>query len=94
MIAKIAYCFAVARFGLEAFQEVFVRDMILGVVDDAGRWVGTRESVAPKREGKLHHLELHYNGRDKLLVGEVHLLADSDTPSYNVVVGRLGHDPP
>jgi hypothetical protein len=92
MIGKIAYSYAVACVGLDAFEEVFVRPMILGTADDAGRWVGTRESVGPKRVGELHHLELHFNQEQRLLVGEVHLLADSDTPSFNVVIGRLRPD--
>jgi hypothetical protein len=92
-LAKIGYAYAVACLGLDAFEEVFVRDTILGAADDAGLWVGTRQSVAPKHPD-LHHLGLDYFPEGKLVVAMVHLLSDSDTPSYDVVVGRLHEHPP
>jgi len=39
-VAKMAYGYAVERYGLEAFERTFVLPAILGTSDDIGRWVG------------------------------------------------------
>jgi hypothetical protein len=93
MLAKIGYSYAVAELGLDLFQEVFVRGTILGQFDDAGFWVGTEEAVAAKRQGLLHHLVVDYHPDTKVVKVVVHLLADSDTPSFAVFVGQLHKAP-
>lgn len=90
MIAKIAYAYAVAEKGLEAFEEVFVTPDILGETDGVGRWVGGHpdRTLAPD-EGLLHRVAVHEEEDRGLLLGEVRLLANSITPTYLVVLGSL-----
>src|SRR5690606_35654427 len=40
MIMKIAYCFAVSMFGVDAFNEVYVLPALLDDKDDIGTWFG------------------------------------------------------
>jgi hypothetical protein len=87
LVAKIAYCYAIAQLGSDAFERVFVLNGILGRQDDIGRWVGTWRDVAGPYPGLLHRLSLQQTGEAVLV--EVQLFADSETPSYIVVVGQL-----
>lgn len=87
MIAKIAFAMAVAERLVEpADPRVGVLPSILGQEDQIGRWVGTFREPST-RPGLLHGIGFHQiNG---LLVSEVQLFADSQTPSYGVVLRRL-----
>lgn len=54
MLAKIGLGFAVAKYGIDAFQEFYVLPAILGEREDVGRWVGTAEDkIMPI--GKFHY---------------------------------------
>ena len=90
MIAKIAYSFAFAEGAMNDIEgDSFVLPSILGKTDDIGRWVGTLTKPIKKHVGQLHHIVI-YNEEDKgLLSAEVRLFADSETPSYVVILGKL-----
>lgn len=94
MLAKIALGVAVARFGLNNFEEIYVRDCILNKKDDVGVWVGGDSWVAPdeylKQEGKSRHASsLGVDGDGNVHV-RVRLFSFSPfSPAYLVVVGRL-----
>lgn len=62
---------------------------ILGKKNEIGRWVGNLSTTLSKKEGLLHRLSLISDDEKGLLIGEVQLFADSDTPSYQVILGKL-----
>ncbi|MGD9578920.1 MAG: HNH endonuclease, partial [Syntrophorhabdus sp.] len=91
MIAKIAFSMAVATgaFEDEDYSKSFVLPAILGEKDDIGKWVGT--ITVPITSAKYHlHRVLVYRDIDKgLLVGDVQIFSDSETPRYGVILGKL-----
>jgi hypothetical protein len=101
VIAKIAYAMAAAEGVLDRVEGVpLVLPAILGEVDDIGRWVGTITNPIKKFSGLLHRIEIHEDRDKELLIAEVHLFSDSESPSYGVILGKLagssekaGHTP-
>lgn len=90
MIAKIAYAFATAEQAIQDLEgKPFILPAILGQKDEIGRWVGTLTKPLESHESKLHRIEIHYDRDKGLLIGEVQLFADSQTPSYGVILGKL-----
>ncbi len=88
MLAKIAYSYA---WGEGALQKLsgpsLTPSAILGNSDDIGNWVGTLDGPVQKYPGLLHRLSLHEERG--LLIASVQLFADSETPSYGVILGSL-----
>jgi hypothetical protein len=89
MLAKIAYAMAIAVDAVGDLAEPCpVLPSILGEEDDIGRWVGTHTGPIRKYAGVGHRVRI-YKSSQALLMGDVQLFADSETPSYGVVLGRL-----
>jgi len=95
-IAKIAYCNAVASYGLNGFRALVMPDLILGKYPCISHFVGSRigDPPPPSRRDLLHSVGFRdaVYGRQKLIVAEVRLFANSGTPEhgmpiYCVVVG-------
>jgi hypothetical protein len=86
MIAKIAYAWAVAerRITLDKGFPPVVK-AILGITQDIGRWVGTIAEPISKYEGHLHRILVHEDPENRMLIGEVHLFSDSESPRYGVL---------
>lgn len=92
MLAKIAYCFAFSKDSLQKLDgPCLVLPAILGKKDDIGQWVGTIDGPIRKFPELLHRLELHEDREKGLLIAEIQLFADSETPSYGVILGHLIH---
>lgn len=90
MIAKIAYAWAAAENKLNLIRGMpFVLPAILGKADDIGRWVGTLTDPIKKYEGLLHRILIHEDYERHVLIGEVHLFSDSETPRYGVILGEI-----
>lgn len=90
MLAKIAYAFAFAEGALLDLEgESFVLPSILGKRNEIGRWVGTLTKPMEVFPTFLHRIVLHHEYEQELLFAEVQLFADSQTPSYGVVLGKL-----
>jgi hypothetical protein len=90
MIAKIAYAFAVAEGAINLIDgEPFVLPAILGQRDEIGMWVGTLTEPYKSFKGLLHHIMPHEDRERGLLIVEVQLFADSQTPRYGVILGKL-----
>lgn len=90
MIAKIAYAFAAAERTTDDLDgEPFVLPALLGQANDIGRWVGTLTKPFETHSGQLHRIIVHYDKEKGLLIAEVQLFADSQTPSYGVILGKL-----
>lgn len=94
MLAKIALGVAVARFGLDNFEEIYVRNCILDKRDDVGMWVGSDYWAAPygqlEHEAKSRHASsIGRDDKDNVLV-RIRLFSFSPfSPAYLIVVGRL-----
>jgi len=86
LIAKIAYGFSVARFGLDAWEHVFVVPSILGEAKDVGRWVGCDRRTEISTDG-LHGVTSTLKG--DVATARVRLFAQFGAPEYLVIVGRV-----
>ena len=92
MIAKIAFAFACAEGALKDIEgKSFVLPAILGEKDDIGHWVGMSLAPTTSDPNFLHRIELKRDRERQLLLAQVRLFADSETPTYCVVLGRLLH---
>jgi hypothetical protein len=90
MIAKIGYATAFALGELDRIDgRSPVIASILGEVDDIGRWVGTLANPIRNYSSALHRIEIHEDRERRLLLAEVQLFSDSETPSYGVILGPL-----
>jgi hypothetical protein len=91
MLAKIGYGMAYALGEIDRLSGPSpVIPSILGHADDIGQWVGTLPGPIQKyMHGPLHRIEIHEDKMQQLLVAEVQLFCNSETPSYVVVLGRL-----
>jgi len=87
LLAKIAYGFAVANYGLGMFEEVYVLPAILGESDDIGRWVGHPTDNLISAGKHLHEIKLSVTKGE--ILAHVRLFLPFNAPEYLVVVGRL-----
>ena len=87
MIAKIAYGFTIAHFGINNMEKVYVIPAILGKKDDVGYWVGSAKDNKLDVGKHLHLVELSTLNRE--VIARVKLFALYDVPEYLVVVGRV-----
>jgi hypothetical protein len=90
MIAKIAYSMAYAEGNLNLLiEKPKIISSILGIQDDIGFWVGTSPTLIEENSKLLHRISFIEDFRSGLLFSEVQLFADSQAPSYLVVLGEL-----
>ena len=91
LIAKVGLGYAIAAHGRDAFDQIFVRDLILGRSPCGNEFVGTIDF--PKRfdSNRLHAHEVVVIGG--VVTTRVQFFrpphAHQPTPVYEVVVGRL-----
>ncbi len=87
-IAKMAYGYAVERYGLQVFEKVYVLAAILGESNDIGRWVGCSD----RREFPVRQCNVSVGFRiipgDDLVV-KVKMFPQFDGAEYVVVVGKI-----
>jgi hypothetical protein len=101
-IAKIAYCNAIAQFGLDGFEHLELPDLILGKFPYVSFLVGSalREPPPPNREGPLHRIVIGDNWVHdqrtglwrRVLVTNIRLFATDGTerngmPIYTAITG-------
>lgn len=90
MIAKIGYAFAAAEGTIKDLEgERLLLPALLGQTNDIGRWVGTLTNPFETHSGYVHRIGVHYDNEKGLLIAEVQLFADSQTPSYGVILGNV-----
>lgn len=91
MIAKIAFSMAVASGALAEIEnsQSFVLPAILGKSDDIGHWVGTITDTINTNKRHLHRVLIHPDKEKGLLIGDVQIFSDSETPRYGVILGEL-----
>jgi hypothetical protein len=87
-VAKMAYGYAVERYGLKAFERVYVLPAILGESDDIGRWVGCPD----RREFPVRQCNVSVGFKiipqDDLVV-RIKMFPQFDGAEYVVVVGKV-----
>lgn len=87
-IAKMAYGYAVERYTLNGFEEVYVVPAILGETDDIGRWVGCSD----RREFPVRDCTVSVGFRvtsgNELMV-KLKMFAQFDGAEYIVFIGRV-----
>lgn len=90
VLAKIAFSFAYAEGALDALAGPSpILPAILGHSEDIGNWVGVLDQTNRAHPETLHRIDLMHDEQRGLLLAEVQLFADSQTPSYVVVLGHL-----
>lgn len=96
LLAKIAYCRAVAEYGIDGFTPLAL-DVILGRSDDYFLTVGGSLEVEPAIPGGDHVLNLSLLFRSPRLahlIIDVRLFSQIVSPAYRVVVGEINLDNP
>jgi hypothetical protein len=91
LLAKIAYCRAVAEYGIEGFTPLAL-DVILGRSDDYFHTVGGSLEVRQAVPGGDHVLDLNILFRSPylaLLIVDIRLFSQIVSPAYRVVVGEI-----
>lgn len=88
MIAKMAYGYAVDRYGLDSFEAVYVLPAILGKTDDIGRWVGCDDQRV-FRAKRNFFITVGFKIADNELLVRIKLFTLFDGAEYLIVVGRL-----
>jgi len=98
-LAKIAYCNAVMRYGLDGFRPLVLPDIILGKYPNVAYFVGSdpTQPGPPYPRGQQHSVglgDLTYKSL-KLLTASIRLFSDSGAsdkgmPFYTVIVGAEG----
>lgn len=92
MIAKIAYCTIVWKYGLSGMRERYVVPAILGTSNDIWRWVGSdgkQEIYNEMKNMKTDHIVTTWFTEEGELQARVKLFKNATTPEYHVIVGQL-----
>jgi len=84
----MAYGYAIERYTLDAFEEVYVVSAILGETDDIGRWVGCSDlREFPVRQCNVS-VGFKIIPQDELIV-KLKMFPQFDGAEYVVVIGRV-----
>jgi len=87
-IAKMAYGYAVEKYGLQAFEKTYVLSAILDESNDIGRWVGCSDRREfPVRECNISVGYKIIPGDD--LVVKIKMFPRFDGAEYVTVVGKI-----
>ena len=99
MLAKIAYGFAVARFGLDDIEDLGIVSAIKGETDDIGKWAGCTNDEKFAISTVLHSWQMRVSASyqtdnpketmDARIIYGVSLFSLFNTPEYTVVVGNI-----
>ena len=91
MIAKIAYSYSVAIFGIDGFRPLILPP-ILSNKANVSYFVGMNEKQEPYGEKHDHEIGIVIQGRIRgttLIVVHVRLFPFAETPTYHAVVGEF-----
>jgi hypothetical protein len=87
-VAKCSYGYAIERYGVEAFETVYVRSAILGNTRDIGRWVGSPDT----REFPVRKTPMSVGFKirpDNDVLVRIKLFPRFDGAEYITVVGKM-----
>lgn len=91
-LAKVALSYAVGQRGLDAFESIYVREIICGQTEGANTYVGGASSplIGPLLPGTgLHALMDYVHNQDLCVYIQIFRATGDPPPIYEVVVGRL-----
>ncbi len=87
-VAKCSYGYAVERYGMEAFESIYVRSAILGTTKDIGRWVGSPDTrELPVRKTPMSGGFKILPDNDVLV--RIKLFPRFDGAEYVTVIGKM-----
>jgi hypothetical protein len=92
MVAKIAYSYAVAQLGLDAFESDLPKIIIHDVIQIGSHLIGRSDTDLPVRRDSLSHqlgMGLVPWGSGNLVRVRMRLFAYHNSPAYDIVAGRL-----
>ncbi len=87
-VAKCSYGYAIARYGSEAFESIYVCSAILGKENDIGKWVGSPTT----REFKVRKTPMSVGFKiltDNDVLVRIKMFPRFDGAEYVTVVGRM-----
>lgn len=87
VLAKIAYGFAVFKYGMDRLEKSYLPDIILGTESSVGKWVGTIKKTHPKEK-------LYLRVKIGIVKGEqilchISLFDEWDGPTYVICVSNI-----
>jgi hypothetical protein len=88
-VAKVCLGYAIERYGIGAFEVIYVRDAILGKSHDVGMWVGSPLS----RELRVRETPMSIAFKilqDNDVIVRVKLFPRFDGAEYITVIGKMG----
>ncbi|MCM2475709.1 HNH endonuclease [Rhizobium sp. CG5] len=85
VVAKMAYCYALAERGLDVFDTTELLDLLMGRRDDVFNYVGSPVEDEPLAMLQLH--KFYFRKRGDLNTVIVHLFASFGGPKHEVVIG-------
>lgn len=88
LIAKIAYAFTVAQFGLDDLEESFLPKTITGEDKGICKYVGTCTDKIMRTQNTLHDIMLSVTENREIVV-RIKLFSSTEAPEYLVIVGIL-----
>jgi hypothetical protein len=89
-LAKIAYAYAIARYGFDSFEPLCL-PLILGKSARAPYLIGSDGTPTPDQPSvlhDLHRLDAHREGEAPFLGVSIRLFAMLGMPRYHVILGR------
>jgi hypothetical protein len=90
-LAKIAYGFAVAKYGLENFEDIYILPSILNLEDDIGMWVGCVDCDHWADQNEIIKVDFVQSGQQ--LISYIQFFGKREvSPVYLVVVGKFKRD--
>ncbi len=87
-VAKCSFGYAIERYGIDAFESIYVRSAILGKTKDIGRWVGSPDT----REFPVRKTPMSVGFRilpDNDVLVRIKLFPRFDGAEYITVVGKM-----
>jgi hypothetical protein len=84
----MAYGYAVERYTLKAFEQVYIVPAILGETNDIGRWVGCSDQREFAKRDCTVSVGFKIIPRNELIV-KLKMFAQFDGAEYVVVIGRV-----
>ena len=86
VVAKMAYCWAIAEKGLDAFDTTDLLDLLCGRRADIFNFVGS--PIVSEQLPMLQLHEFYFRKRGELTTVLVHLFASFNGPIHEVVIGK------
>jgi hypothetical protein len=85
VVAKMAYCYAIAECGIDAIDATALLDLLMGRREDIFNFVGS--PIEKEQLAMLQFHKFYFRKRGELNTVIVHLFSSFDGPKHEVVIG-------